>query len=118
MNSYVAKLYGIYLALYKICRQQLSKKRNHHYIRATNNQNALQSLVLPKCHSRQFIILLIIEQIEKLKGLNTHILFLLIFAHEKILGKEHAHILALKTKKTYSPGLLTIGLKQLKSALI
>ena len=75
LNSYVAELYGLHLALQRVCQQRLSKRQNRHYTIAADSQNALRSLVSPRCQSGQFMIRLIIAQIEKLKGSNTHVFF-------------------------------------------
>lgn len=71
LNSYVAELCGVHLALQRICQQRLSTRQIRHYIIAADSQNALRSLVSPKCQSGQFMIKLIMEQIEKLKDSNT-----------------------------------------------
>lgn len=111
LNSYVAKLYGIHLALQKTCQQRLSKRQNRNYTIAADSHNALQSLVSPKCQSEQFMIRLIIAQVEKLKSSNTHLFFRWVPAHEGVLGNERAHTLASKTTETNGPRPLTTSLK-------
>lgn len=53
LNSYVAKLYNIYLAVQAICQQQLSKKQNFYYVIVADSQNVLQLFKLPKYQNRQ-----------------------------------------------------------------
>ncbi len=118
LNSYVAELYGIHLALQRICQQRLSTRDIHHYTIAADGQNALRSLLLPKCQSEQFMIKLIMDEIEKLKYSNTHVSFRWVPAHEGCLSIEGAHTLASKITKTNDPSPLTTGLKRLKSTLI
>lgn len=57
------------------------------------------------------MIVLIIEQIEKLKGSNTHVFFRWVLAHKVILGNERFHTLASKTTETHGPRSLATGLK-------
>ncbi len=118
LNSYVDELYGIHLALQRICQQRLSTRQICHYIIAVDSQNALRSLVSPQYQSGQFMIKQIVEQIEKLKDSNTYISFRWVPAYEGILGNERAHTLALKTTKTDNLSFSITGLKRLKSAFI
>lgn len=113
-NSYVAELYGIYLALQRITQQRLSTRQSCHYIIAVDSQYALRSLILPKCQSGQFIIKLIMEQIEKLKGSNRYVNFRWIPAQEGIPRNERAHTLASNATEPNNPSPPATGLKRLK----
>lgn len=41
LNSYVAELYGMHMALQRICQKRLSERQDRHYTIAADSQNAL-----------------------------------------------------------------------------
>lgn len=121
LNSYVAELYGVFLAAQKIRRIRHIKKQAWHFTVAIDCQNALHSLFAPKCQSGQYIISLILKELEKLTKLNTYISFRWVPTYKGIKSNKHAHVLNSQiTEKQIVNRIMpsVAGFKRLKLALI
>lgn len=73
LNSYLAELYGILMAVQKIRQIRPIERQNQRYIGAVDSQNALRSLSAPKHQSGQYVISQILKEKENLTESNTFI---------------------------------------------